>query len=330
MVHQEAKEICLKISTTSDEDFKPFILANQFLQKLCTKDENMKNVFKQGQDFKIKINQNLEIDVIIDEVNESENNTQEYFFLDSKLPQVYFVFDDQELINEENTKLKIKEDLKNQQVIEEIPYVINSSLSEKRKDIKLVLDSIDKDIHVGVVSTVNRAGKGSLINTLYRSYSEKYRESLAFVSMTSTKPLVYTFPKKSEKKSLFFKEIPLISEKKDIEYYNLKDLDVVLYIVPSDLYIQTPDVFKEGYKLFSSVHSIIVIYTKIDTIKNNKLGEKISDQVFEIESYNSRIHQFGDDEIDEKSLDILSKIAYSAYNKQQKELTSVTIGKFFK
>jgi len=230
--------------------------------------------------------------LILETINGKEENN--YYYLKEDPLNIHICFDTTiipEYIQIDNTKVLI----------------------QKRADIARKFNEIEMKVYVGVISVLPRAGKGSLINTLYRSIYEYCTESIALTSPSKSKKIIrHSFSRNREFQNLYFEEIPngLVLKKPETKEL-LNHINVLLIVIPSEQIATMKDEITGILdQMMDMGKRCIFVYNKIDlvdgVIDDNYSYDKGKSP--KISCYSSGIDRYGNNEIIEQSLDILLKI----------------------
>lgn len=205
---------------------------------------------------------------------------------------------------------------------------VTEPLKWYRENIKNLLKEIDQVINIGVISFYEKSGSSSFINTLYRSFYEDYRSSIAYNQKINTqKTIKYSFHKRNENRNLYFVEYPTIV---DIKSTLFENIDLVVCLMPSDKLEIGKINDSEVEEIFNTVlrTGAIVGITKLDLV-DGKPYKFIKDQVsFKMMNYTCQSHKWGDQDIDYRALKTFYRILQKIYNKKKKDESYVRVGSF--
>lgn len=215
--------------------------------------------------------------------------------------------------------------------IKDISYTY---LRDMRKEIQSVLNQFDRDIYIGVISYHPNSGKGSFINTIYRSFYEEYSSNISYTQpIKSTKSIIYSFHKRGVNNNVYFVEFPVIGDIETSEF-DFKNIDVIVCLTPANLFEFEKDKIKDWSHITENIFKkksdsqVISGFTKLDLV-NGKDVEYIEHIEFKMANYVSQFQRLGDDYIDYRALKAFEKIVKKIYNRSQNLKSHVTIGSYF-
>jgi len=210
---------------------------------------------------------------------------------------------------------------------QENPETIDQN-SNLRKKVQDMIDTVTRDINIGLISFKSNAGKGSLLNTLFRSFYGIHNQNIAIKSNTK-KVIRYSFERNGVNKNVFFYEYPVIGPKTNFDF---KFLDLCVIVLPSDCYTdETKSTavnlrLNDFSKVASSIRSITCI-TKKDLVEVRKLSPMGKNPFITL--YSSNFHRFGETQIDKECLELFRKIMSEVINIFNESKMARTVANFY-